>query len=106
MGNTDKICTTINPPLYINKYRTIKPLGSGTYGEVFKVQNVNSEKFYALKKLRGEGSSAKYGLYPNTIREVTLLYQLKNDFIVSLEEVAFDEGDTILLIFELMHCDL
>lgn len=115
-ATTEKFCPsnnnaaqTKNLPhgiLYAGKYLSIKPLGSGTYGEVFMVQDVTTGKNYALKKMRLEASTSKFGLCPHTIREVVILSKMKCRNVVQLKEIAFDEGDSILLIFELMRRDL
>ena len=35
--------------LILGKYRIIKKLGSGSHGDVYKVQDITDEKLYAAK---------------------------------------------------------
>jgi len=48
--------------LILDKYRIIKKLGGGSYGDVYKVQDINDDKLYAAKVEKCTGNTL-FGLY-------------------------------------------
>lgn len=77
-------------------------IGMGAYGVVYKTFDHVRGVMVALKKLRMEGEP---GLSPSTLREITLLYQLRHDNVVRLFDVMMNE-ERVTLIFEYMNTDL
>jgi mitogen-activated protein kinase 1/3 len=83
-------------------------LGSGAYGQVVEAENMLSGQQVAIKRISH--------LFLNDIdtkrilREISLLQYIKNEFIVELLDILYDETDcnfdTIFLIFEYLPLDL
>lgn len=92
----------------MEKYRRTELLGQGTYGKVFKAQNLHTGKIVALKKTNL--SSDEEGVPPTTLREVSILRSLSSPYIVKLDEVLHTEarsGSPVLfLVFEFLDYDL
>jgi len=91
-----------NAPLLTSKYTVAEKLGSGTYATVFKGKSKATGDVVALKVLAinpDEGPSA------TTIREVSLMKQLKHDNILKLHDVVHEDTQ-ITLVFEYMELDL
>ena len=40
---------------YLNNFEELSHLGTGGFGEVFKVKDKTDEQFYAVKKIRIQG---------------------------------------------------
>jgi serine/threonine protein kinase len=84
-------------------YDALEKLGEGSYGIVFKAANKQSGALVAIKKLRLDGMSE--GVPATTIREITLLQELKHPFVVNLISVLSGKR-RVYLIFELLAKDL
>jgi serine/threonine protein kinase len=84
-------------------YEVMEKLGEGSYGIVFKAANKQSGALVAIKKLRLDGMSE--GVPATTIREITLLQELKHPFVVNLISV-FSGRRRVYLVFELLAKDL
>ena len=57
-----------------NKYEKLDKIGEGTYGVVYKARDIDTQKIYALKKIRLE--SEDEGIPSTAIREIALLKEL------------------------------
>jgi len=124
----------------MRRYKRIEPgifgyVGSGTFGEVFKARDRETEEVVALKRIRLEREDN--GVPCTALREVSLLKALKHPNIITLRDFIFDnstdecedcqlEGSgtpcsnclalqestntirqsRLYLVFELMDCDL
>ncbi|KAH9593067.1 Protein kinase domain [Trypanosoma melophagium] len=79
-------------------------LGEGTYGVVFRARNAVTGAMYAIKKLKLDGHSE--GVPATTVREVTLLHDLRHHpNVVRLLEVLCARH-RVYLVFELLDEDL
>ncbi|CDF40825.1 Cyclin-dependent kinase E-1, CDKE-1 [Chondrus crispus] len=100
------------------KYASVGKIGEGTYGLVYKARHVQSspgsavgdpssraESFVAVKRFKSFKSGD--GISPTAIREIKLLRELKNRYIVDLVDVMLDEADKALyLVFDYAEHDL
>lgn len=69
------------------KYVSVKVIGQGTYGKVFKVYKLkNPEKFFAIKKISWVWDGQE-GFPYTSIREIKLLQSLKHENIVRIHEI-------------------
>ena len=75
----------------------------GTYGVVYKAKCIDTGRLIAMKKVRLE--SEEEGVPSTTIREVSMLKELRHPNIVKLEETILEER-RICLIFEFLSKDL
>lgn len=85
----------------MNKYQTIKKIGVGAYGDVFKVKNIGDNKEYALKKVEISDF--------DEFNELDLLSRLNHPHLLGLEEFYFtNQGGNYLLnyILPLANMDL
>ena len=71
----------------LDKYQKLEKLGEGTYGVVYKAQNLETKEFVAIKKIRLEKEDD--GVPSTAIREISLLKNLKHPNVVELKEVLF-----------------
>lgn len=92
----------------MENYKRTELLGQGTYGKVYKAQNLATGKVVALKKTILTVDDE--GVPPTTLREVSILRSLSNPYVVCLEEVVHTESRTgpplLYLVFEFLDHDL
>jgi len=86
----------------VSDFDSLKKVGQGTYGTVYKARNIRTKCKVALKRIeldRGEGVSA------STLREVALLKELRHPRIAKLQSTFFTSS-SIYLVFECCNGDL
>ncbi|CAO3676174.1 hypothetical protein G6F70_000791 [Rhizopus microsporus] len=84
------------------KYEKLSKIGEGTYGVVFKAMDKKTKQLVALKKIR---LNLMEGVPTTTIREISILKELKHKNVVSLLDL--EQKDTLIYIaFEFFDLDL
>uniref|UniRef100_A0A914LWH0 Protein kinase domain-containing protein n=1 Tax=Meloidogyne incognita TaxID=6306 RepID=A0A914LWH0_MELIC len=94
---------SINKGRSLDDFTKIDKIGEGTYGVVYKGIEKKTGKFVAMKKIRLE--SEDEGVPSTAIREISMLRELRNPNIVTLEDVIMQES-RLYLIFEFLQMDL
>jgi len=87
----------------MDRFRRLERLGEGTYGIVYKAQDVNTGDTLALKKIRLDKEDE--GIPSTAIREISLLKQLQHPNIVRLYDVILTD-QKLTLVFEFLDQDL
>ena len=87
----------------IQDYVRIEKVGEGTYGVVFKGRHKKRGEIVAMKKVKYECQDD--GIPSSTVREISLLRDLKHPNIVELKDVLLEDRE-IFLIFEFLDMDL
>lgn len=59
-----------------NRYEKLQVLGEGTYGKVYKVKDVLTEKIYAIKKIKIDKDDE--GIPSTAMREIAILKHLNH----------------------------
>lgn len=98
--------------LLLDKYQIVVQIGEGTYGQVFKAIDKQSNHLVALKKIRMDNE--KEGFPITALREIKILKQLNHPSIVYLREIVSDPIDPnnvnarpdFYMVFEYMDHDL
>jgi cyclin-dependent kinase 1 len=78
-------------------------VGEGTYGVVYKAKDRQTDTFVALKRIRLEIEDE--GIPSTTLREISVLRQLRHPNIVDLTDVVQSDG-RLFLVFEFVEMDL
>lgn len=86
-----------------DNYTRIEKIGEGTYGVVYKAKCKETGRIVALKKIRLD--SENEGIPATTIREISLLKNLKHSTIIRLSDVIYS-GNKLYLVFEYLNIDL
>ncbi|CAK9185602.1 unnamed protein product [Ilex paraguariensis] len=86
-----------------DRYLKREVLGEGTYGVVYKAIDTKTEQTVAIKKIRL--GKQKEGVNVTALREIKLLKELKDAYIIELIDVFFHKGN-LHLVFEFMETDL
>ena len=87
----------------LEKYTKVEKVGEGTYGVVYKCRIKETNDFVALKKIRLENEDE--GIPSTSIREISILKQLRHPNIVYLIDLIHGEKK-LYLVFEYMDHDL
>ncbi|CDO95909.1 unnamed protein product [Kluyveromyces dobzhanskii CBS 2104] len=87
-----------------SSFQPLAQVGEGTYGKVYKAENVNTGKLIALKRLRLE--QERDGFPITSIREIKLLQQLDHPNISLIKEIIVSDKNTISMGFQYMENDL
>lgn len=97
----------------VDVFDMIEQIGEGTYGQVYKARDQETNELVALKKVRLEHE--KEGFPITAVREIKILRQLNHKNIVNLREIVTDKQDAVefrkdkgsfYLVFEYMDHDL
>ncbi len=78
-------------PDYLKGYDIVNKLGSGVFGEVYKIRKLSIGKFYAIKFLRVEDASLKSAVV-RELESVKLLAQIDHPNLVSIEDQGEVDG--------------
>lgn len=90
----------------MDRYQKIEKnaaVGEGTYGVVYKAKDKQTDQFVALKRIRLEVEDE--GIPSTTLREISVLRQLRHPNIVELTDVVQSDG-RLYLVFEFVDKDL
>mmetsp|Transcript_67919 Transcript_67919/g.61054 ORF Transcript_67919/g.61054 Transcript_67919/m.61054 type:complete len:483 (+) Transcript_67919:127-1575(+) len=87
----------------MSRYKKLEKLGEGTYGLVYKAEDLTTGKFVAIKKIKLDNNEE--GIPATTMREISLLSHLKHPNIVEMDGCLYVNGE-LCLVFEYMSCDL
>jgi cyclin-dependent kinase len=89
----------------LSDYQKIEKVGEGTYGVVYKARDtLNGNRLVALKKIRLEAEDE--GVPSTAIREISLLKEIRDDYIVSLYNIVHSDNNKLYLVFEFLDMDL
>eukprot|EP00775_Hariotina_reticulata_P005500 gene5500-5735_t len=83
-------------------YKVVKQLGDGTYGNVWKAINRQTDEVVAIKKMKRKFFSWEECM---ALREVKSLRKLSHPSVVKLKEVI-RENDELFFVFEYLDCNL
>ncbi|PWN91441.1 putative Cdk1-cyclin-dependent kinase 1 [Acaromyces ingoldii] len=90
----------------MENYQKIEKLGEGTYGVVYKAKDLTpgaNGRIVALKKIRLEAEDE--GVPSTAIREISLLKELRDEYIVRLYDIIHQESK-LYLVMEFLDLDL
>lgn len=87
----------------MSRYKKLEKLGEGTYGLVYKAEDLHTGKYVAIKKIKLDNNEE--GIPATTMREISLLTHLKHPNIVQMDGCLYVNGE-LMLVFEYMSCDL
>ena len=87
----------------LSNYEKLDKLGEGTYGVVFKARDKTTNEIIAIKMIYLE--QEEEGIPPTSLREISVLSELKHPNIVELKEVI-NSTKSLTLVFEYMDKDL
>lgn len=89
----------------LSDYRRLEKVGEGTYGVVYKAEDTQfNNRIVALKKIRLEAEDE--GVPSTAIREISLLKEMRDPYVVSLYNIVHSTSQKLYLVFEYLDLDL
>ena len=85
-----------------DKYKEISKIGYGTYGKVYKVQNIETGEYYAMKEIEKEKFE---GTENKLLNEVEIMNKIKTENSVLINEVI-NNKEYLYIIMDLCECNL
>ncbi|KIZ06471.1 hypothetical protein MNEG_1471, partial [Monoraphidium neglectum] len=82
----------------MNRYKVLRQQGDGTYGNVWKAVNLQTNETVAIKKMKRKFFSWDECM---SLREVKSLRRLSHPHVVKLKEVI-RENDELFFVFEFL----
>ncbi|KAK8801277.1 CDK kinase [Blastocystis sp. subtype 4] len=85
----------------VNKYRKIARLNEGSYGIVYKAQNIETNEVIALKRIKFNENVVLQEAFPVTaLREINIMQDLSHPNILNVQEMVI--GDNINEVYMVM----
>jgi cell division cycle 2-like protein len=99
----------INPVLSgcrkIENYKQLNKIDEGSYGIVFRAENIETGEIVAIKKIKL--GKEKEGFPITSIREINILFDLDHENIIKIKEVVYGSSlDKIYTVMEYMDYEL
>merc|ERR1711953_1344179 len=89
----------------VTEFEKLNRIGEGTYGIVYRARDIADDQIVALKKVRME--KERDGMPISSIREISILFDLKHENIVELKTVAVGQQlESLFLVMSYCHYDL
>lgn len=90
------LITKNNTPM-VNNYKILSKLGKGSFGSVYKVQNIFTEKIYAMKVIQKYFVTYQDG-DQSFLKEIEILMKVEHPNIIKIYEYYIDEINYYLII--------
>ena len=88
---------TKNETPMVNNYKILSKLGKGSFGSVYKVQNIYTEKIYAMKVIQKYDVTYQDG-DQSFLKEIEILMKVEHPNIIKIFEYYEDEINYYLII--------
>lgn len=88
----------------LHRYMKHEKIGGGSFGDVYKSMDTQTNRFVALKRIK-DSELSDIGIPGTALREIILLLQLNHPNVVKLENVVMQPG-MLYLVYEFLDLDL
>ena len=90
-----------------NKYKSVKLIGKGEFGIIYKVLEIGTNNFYALKFINFININEIKIFEENYKNEIEIVKNIKNKYIIELKDYFIDKiHQSYCIVMELCDCDL
>ena len=90
-----------------NKYKSKDIIGKGGFGIIYKVLEIETKKFYALKLITIVENNERYKFKKEYEKEIEVMKTMKNKYIIELKDYFLDEKNKgYCIVMELCDGDL
>jgi len=101
LGQASGLATKLDKSITMDVLKKKKILGSGTFGQVWLVSHVNTNKAYALK-IQNKRELIKFGQAEGVVREKNLMSSIDHPFIIRLEN-SFQNKSNLFMVMNLVQ---
>lgn len=84
-------------------YEILERIHEGTYGEVYKAKDIDTQKMKAVKRIKKETNFGVNGISVVFLREISLLRSINHPNIVKIEEIVTSESEKEASIYIIME---
>ena len=86
-----------------NKYEKIKSIGKGTFCNIYKVLDNETNKFYALKLIIIVNNDELIEFKKEYEKEIEVMKNIKSKYIIELKDNFYEKNEGYCIVMEL--CD-
>ena len=90
LGDVYSMMPGLNFTRTCDEYKMVEKIGEGTYGQVYRGYNRETNEVVAMKKMRVHSDKEGYPI--TAIREIKILKKLQHEHMVRLHEVVTSKG--------------
>lgn len=106
LERTESTLSVLSRTTSAEKYRKIKKVGKGAYGNVFMSENTETKEIVAVKVTTKLEDPILGGFPLSLLREICILKRLRHDSIVKIHEVAQTPSGDPLIVMEYCQSSL
>ena len=89
-----------------NKYKEVDIIGKGGYGIIYKVLEIKTKKFYALKYISIVNNDEIKNFKEQYEKEIEVMKTIKNKYIIELKDYFIVDNNGYCIVMELCDCNL
>ena len=89
-----------------NKYKVIDTIGRGGFGIIYKVEEIETKKFYALKYITFVNNNEIKNFKEQYEKEIEVMKTIKNKYIIELKDNFIVNNKGYCIVMELCNCNL
>ena len=89
-----------------NKYKVINIIGKGGFGIIYKVLEIETNKFYALKYISIVNNDEIKNFKEQYEKEIEVMKIIKNKYIIELKDYFIVINKGFCIVMELCDCNL
>ena len=89
-----------------NKYKVIDTIGRGGFGIIYKVEEIETKKFYALKFITIVNNNEIKIFKKQYEKEIEVMKTIKNRYIIELKDYFIIKNNGYCIVMELCDCNL
>ena len=89
-----------------NKYKVVDRIGKGGFGIIYKVLEIETKNFYALKFITIVNNNEIKNFKEQYEKEIEIMKTIKNKYIIELKDYFIIKNNGYCIVMELCDCNL
>ena len=92
--------------IFNKKYKVVDTIGRGGFGIIYKVLEIETNKFYALKYITIVNNNEIEKFKEQYEKEIEVMKTIKNKYIIELKDYFIVDNNGYCIVMELCDCNL